>query len=103
MGRARRQIHGTLFSLSVFKLPEAAEGLKFACVVSKKASPKAVERNRLKRRCRECAHQALEKFNAPLALVFRAKKGSGGTSHASICRDVQALVEKLINTGHTPQ
>src|SRR3990167_9710528 len=81
-GARTRRFHGALFSLSVTELPSGARGPKCACVVSKKVSPKAVERNLIKRRCREAVRTLILKRNEALAPpsagappVFFSKRG----------------------------
>ncbi len=103
--KGARRIHGTLFTLSVAPLPEADPPLagavpagrqgKFACVVSKKVSAKAVDRNRIKRRCRESVRAFLSTFREPLALVFTAKRVAGDASSADIAEDVRKLLIRV--------
>lgn len=87
------RVHGELFSLQVAALPGTA-GPKAACVVSKKVSPRATERNALKRRCREALRPLMQTVNRPLALVFHAKRTASGASAAAIAADVRALVQR---------
>src|SRR3989338_1166324 len=98
-GAGARRFHGALFSLSVSALPSGARGPKCACVVSKKVSPKAVERNLIKRRCREAVRTLILKRNeapapqsAGLALVFYAKREARGAAFEDIRKDTVSLL-----------
>ena len=53
-----RRVHGLFFSLSVGEVVGVL-GPKAACVVSKKVSLRAVDRNVVKRRCREVVRAQL--------------------------------------------
>lgn len=102
---SRRRFHGTLFSLSVSALPQSRRS-SFACVVSKRVAGKAVQRNLIKRRCREAVRERMYTHSTPtpLALVFRAKKTTRGATFADIARDIRMLVDKISDTGYnTPQ
>jgi len=95
-----RRLHGALFSLTAAPLPSGQRTSRWTCVVSKKVASKAVERNRIKRRCREAARAHVRDVPAPLALLFRAKKEAAGATFADVGRDVHALVEKLLHIGY---
>ncbi|OGG74151.1 hypothetical protein A3A40_03245 [Candidatus Kaiserbacteria bacterium RIFCSPLOWO2_01_FULL_54_20] len=100
-----KRCHGRLFSLSAAPLSRGRR-LSLACVVSKKVAPKAVERNLIKRRCREAvrAHMRTRASAPPLLLVFRAKKEAAGATFADILRDIGGLVDKVSDTRYnTPQ
>lgn len=98
---APRRFHGALFSLSVSPLPEGRQHA-FACVVSKKIAAKAVQRNLLKRLCREAVRAHIRKLTAssPFALVFRAKKAAEHASFADIEQDISMLIDKISITGY---
>lgn len=87
-----RKVHGALFSLSGTRIQGKA--MAFACVVSKKVTPKAVDRNRIKRWCREAARQHARSLDAPCAIVLRAKKDAARATHADMEREIGSLVEK---------
>src|SRR3989344_8068840 len=91
------RVHGALFSLSVFLL-SPGDVFRCACVVSKKVTSKAVERNRIKRWCREAVRMHAWSIGRPLALVFRAKKEASHATFRDVERDVHSLVEKLSDT-----
>ena len=95
-GARTRRFHGALFSLSVTELPSGVRGPKCACVVSKKVSPKAVERNLIKRRCREAVQALLLKRNEALALVFYAKREARGAAFENIRKDTASLLERAL-------
>jgi len=91
-----RKVHGTLFSLTGTRIQEKATAL--ACVVSKKVASKAVDRNRIKRWCREAARQHARSLEVSYAMVFRAKKDAASATHADIEREIGTLVEKWKDT-----
>ncbi len=102
---ASKRFHGRFFSLSASSLPGEGSPL-LACVVSKKTAAKAVERNLIKRLCREAVRAYIRKSapTPPLALVFRAKKDAVGTPFTDILRDVGELIDKISDTRYnTPQ
>ena len=89
-----RRVHGALFSLAI--APRAlAEGVQFACVVSKKVSPKAVERNRIKRCCREAVRSFTVKERAPQTLVVTAKRSARGASPKDMMSDISTILKKI--------
>lgn len=87
--RPARRLNGTFFTLSLAPHPR---GLKWACVVSKKVSPKAVLRNLIKRRCRSVVQKTLSTIHEPLALVFLAKRGAAEASFSELKQDLEALL-----------
>lgn len=95
-GARARRFHGALFSLSVSGLPSGVRGPKYACVVSKKVSPKAVERNLLKRWCREAVRTLVLQRVEPLALIFYAKREARGATFADIRKDTTSLLERAL-------
>lgn len=95
-GVRTRRLHGAFFSLSVLDLPRGARGPTSACVVSKKVSPKAVERNLIKRRCREAVRGLILKRNEQLALVFYAKREALRATFTDIRNDTASLLERAL-------
>jgi|SRR3989344_6938411 len=89
-----RRIHGACFSLIVTPLPGSALS-KFTCAVSTKVARKAVERNRIKRLCREAVRKTLGEVKRPLALAFYAKRETTKASYADVARDIETLISKL--------
>ena len=85
-----KRYHGEFFSLVVI----TASGTKFTCVVSKKIAARAVERNRIKRRCREAARAALGSTRHEIAFVFYAKRQAREAAFAAIKKDVETLIKK---------
>lgn len=94
MRGTERRVHGLLFSLAISPLAQGETTTKFACVVSKKVSPKAVERNRIKRRCREAA-RAFMSDDSPRALVFVAKRTARDATSGDLTRDIESLLKKI--------
>lgn len=89
-----RRVPGSLFSLSVSPL-HGERASRWACVVSKKVASKAIQRNRIKRQCRESVRAHAGDVPEPLALVFRAKKEAVRAPFAELDRDIRSLIEKL--------
>jgi len=91
---AKKKVHGALFSLSVFPLPEGRQAA-FACIVAKKEVAKASTRNSIKRRCREAARSRMRGFTGSLAFVFRAKRAAARASFEEIKREVDTLMGRI--------
>jgi ribonuclease P protein component len=91
-----RRFFGTYFTMSV--VPKEAESStnkpKFACVVSKKIAARAVDRNRIRRFCKEAFRTAPETVRTAAAIVFYAKKESKRATFAEVAADIQELVTK---------
>jgi ribonuclease P protein component len=88
-----RRIIGEYFSLSFGHLPgRSSPGA--AVVVSSKAAPRAVDRNRIKRRCRSLLYEYLRK-NLRSTVILYAKKGAATTSFADLKKDIERLLAKI--------
>lgn len=85
-----RRMHGNYFSLVTAPLQGAAAA-RFGCVVSKKVAARAVDRNKIKRLCRECARSAVQGAPAPYAYVLYAKKEALKATRAEISADIESL------------
>ncbi len=70
-------------------------GPKFAVVVSKKVSAKAVDRNKVKRRTRSASLKALTDLKKPVAVIFYAKREAKDAEFIELKRDIEALFSKL--------
>lgn len=68
-----RRIHGALFSL-VYAPVKPNETGKYACVVSKKVANKAVDRNRIRRRCYSVLRRNQDTIQPGLHVLLYAKK-----------------------------
>ena len=91
--RSFRRVLGEYFSLSYGELPNRPfPGA--ACVVSAKAAARAVDRNRIKRRCRAALSEYL-KTNPRPTVVLYAKKGAAKASFADIQKDIERLLSKI--------
>jgi len=88
----RRRVSGTYLSIAMAPMNGLTEP-KFTCVVSKKVSPKAVERNRLKRRCRE-AFRPLLRDLPPVAFIIYPKRVALDVPFAELSREMATLVGK---------
>src|SRR5579864_1897171 len=87
-----KRIHGKYFSLLV--VPLRGEAAKFACVVSKKFSPKAVVRNRIERQAREAARPLMKKAPTGIALVLYPKREADGAAFSAIRADIENLLSQ---------
>jgi ribonuclease P protein component len=88
-----KRMHGKLFSLLV--APISGTHAKFACVVSKKTAARAVDRNKIKRRCRSVLAAHAQSVQKPVALVFYAKSAVKEASFADTKRDIDQLLSKV--------
>jgi ribonuclease P protein component len=86
-----RRIHGALFSVA---LSPAAATAKVVITVSKKVSPKATERNLVKRRAK-AALTPLLKHLPPGAYVFSARPAAREATYTSIQTDIASLARKI--------
>lgn len=67
----------------------------FACVVSKKAARRAVDRNRIKRRVRAIFQEYASLIPNPLVLVVYAKPRVSKVGMDDIRKDIQTLLNRL--------
>ena len=94
--RFRRE-RGKYFTLSYGTIP-GTKGVypRIACVVSKKGAARAVDRNLIKRRCRDAAKSFISDIKEPLVLVFYAGRNAKSAPHAEIKKDMHELLQKAI-------
>ena len=91
--RGAKRLHGKLFSVTIRESPGQH---KVSCVVSKQVSGKAVERNELKRRCREIARDSLRDLPLPPRMcIIRAKKTAAQASFTDIKDDIGQLFSRI--------
>ena len=93
--KAIRRIHGEYFSLTVTPFP-SLEGPRAACVVSKKVSPRAVDRNQIERFCREALRPLLAQMTQSEAFIFYAKREAREASSAGIAHDIGKLLRSIV-------
>lgn len=89
-----RRINGVFFTVTIAPLPDALHS-KASCVVSKKIARRAVDRNTIKRRCREAVHPFLSVLKKPVMLMFYAKKESLGAPFQVVNEDVTKIFSQL--------
>ena len=65
-----KSVFGTLLSIRY----RAAQSLRFAVAVSKKTAPRAVDRNRIRRRVYEAARVASRSVSSPASVMVMPKK-----------------------------
>ncbi len=90
------RMNGAFFSLSAALLPRGTSP-KASCVVSKKVSVRAVDRNRIKRQCRHAVAPILKTIKKPIVFAFFARREALGAEYADLERDVQKLVERALS------
>jgi ribonuclease P protein component len=89
-----KRLHGSFFSLSFGTIPErSSPGV--ACVVSSKIAAKAVDRNRIKRRCRAILAESVEQLRSPLVIVVIAKKGAAKAPFLETSKDLRDLIARI--------
>lgn len=88
--RPERRFSGELFSVAVAKALRTG----FACVISKKVAPRAVDRNTVKRRVRAVVSPHLASL-PPAAYVFYAKSGAPVATFAEVKRDIEKLLQRI--------
>ena len=66
---------------------------RLGLAVPKKAVPLSVERNRIKRQCRECFRQRRDLPSGDYVLVAQA--GAGGLDNAALRREIDRLFSTL--------
>lgn len=68
---------------------------RFGFVVSKKATPKIHERNRVKRILRALAQARLDDFNRGYDYIFQARRDINQLSNTELAREFDALIKRL--------
>ena len=91
--RRGKCVAGELLSVSVSPSSGSVEP-KFTCVVSKKISPRATERNTLKRRCREIFRPLLSHKQSMIIIVY-PKKSALKVPYAELSREAGRLLDKI--------
>ena len=64
-------------------------------VVPKKIARRAVDRNRIERRCREALRPLIKNIQKPVAFIFHAKREAQEASYAEVALDVGKLLRSL--------
>jgi ribonuclease P protein component len=87
---------GLYWTLSTSPLPSSTQSTLpcFACVVSKKVAAHAVDRNRIKRHCREIFRTVPEAKLATSSYIFYAKKEARDATHSQHLADITRLIEQ---------
>lgn len=94
-----KRLMGAFFSLSWGKI-EGRTTPASACVISAKTAPRAVVRNRIKRRCRATMAPLISRMDEPWILVWHAKKGAVHASNEEMKREIQELMSRAGITPH---
>ncbi len=90
----KARVADELFSVALWSVHQGLEP-KFGCVVSKKVAARAVDRNALKRRCREIALPLVGGMKRPVAIVVYPKKAALGASFAQMKASLSKLLAEL--------
>jgi len=75
--------------------PIKGPGAKCATVASKKVARRAVDRNKIKRRCRAILSKHISNIQKPVALVFYAKADAKAAKFSAIESDIETLLSKV--------
>ena len=89
-----RRVSNELFSIAMWPLSPGVEP-QFSCVVSKKTAKKAVDRNKLKRRCREIASPLVASLKRPIAVIVYPKKTALTVPFEEAETSIASLLVKL--------
>ncbi|MBI5134565.1 MAG: ribonuclease P protein component [Candidatus Taylorbacteria bacterium] len=85
-----RSVFGTLLSLRL----RPSKALKCSVSVSKKVAPKAVDRNRARRRAYAAAEKALSAVKSPAFMLIMLKKEALAASVEDIAAEISSLLER---------
>lgn len=88
--RPLKTVSGKLFTVQ--RLPYSESDTRFSCVVSKKVVPKAVDRNRAKRRARAAFKEVWPEAGL---YVVHVKKLALSANFKELCSELSMLLEKL--------
>ena len=95
IGRVLRYGEGARECFLFLKFLENGLGVsRFAFIVSKKTSPKAVQRNNIKRRLRDIVRKRILQIKTGFDLVMMAQKGAGSAKFKEMEQAVVRLLEK---------
>jgi len=89
--KGRRRVDGTYFSLSV-SVGGVGTSTKTACIISKKAIHKAIDRNKIKRRVREIARPLIRSTQDPIHFIFYTKQTALKASYKNLKADIETLI-----------
>lgn len=92
--RPTRRVHGSYFSLSVVPFPSPG-GPRVALVVPKKIAKRAVDRNKIERRCREALRPLMGNVQKSVALIFHAKREAREAAYAEVAADIRKMLRSL--------
>lgn len=94
--KQEKRFHGDFFTLAVGSIL-GNQRTQWACVVSKKVSPRATTRNIVKRRCRALLQRATLPKDSR-ALVFFAKPTASRASFTEISQDIEFLLSRALSS-----
>jgi ribonuclease P protein component len=100
-GAPARRARNALCALSLWYEAQA-RAVRFTCVVSKKTARKAVDRNRLKRRCREAVRAHVGRIHVPVTVVAYPTREALTASAAQLKDAVGTLLATTLEDGYTP-
>ena len=91
-----RRFYGAYFNVSIppQKVENSINKPKFACIVSKKIAARAVDRNRIRRLCKEAFRTTVTPVTQAQGFIFYAKKESKRATFADVISDVKELLSK---------
>jgi ribonuclease P protein component len=86
---------GKFVNLAVYKAQTSIKGPKFGLVVAKKIIPKATERNKIERKCREIARPLMARIDSQHILVCTVKKEAREADFSALQKDISSLFGRL--------
>jgi len=86
-----RRVRSLFFMVVIAPLPIESVP-KVACVVSKKVSRKATDRNRVKRQCRATLVPLISQVNQSVALAFYANPASNKATFEQLSKDINSFL-----------
>lgn len=92
--RGFKRLNGSLFTLSWGTLTKRSSP-GGACIVSSKTAPRAVDRNRIKRRCRAILAQILDDSAPGTMYIVVAKKAAIEASFRDMQKEIESLIARL--------
>ncbi len=92
--KVERRVGGTYLTLAIGSV-HGRQVRGFACVVSKKAARKAVDRNRIKRRIRAIFQKIIPSLPHPTVVVVYAKSGASNAQIDDLRKDIYPLLTRL--------
>lgn len=89
-----KSVFGTLISMRFSPSPEKTNKTKISVAVSKKVAPRAVDRNKIRRRTYAVVGDLIQSINKNTYILLTPKKDFLTLPRDVLCRETKALFEK---------